>query len=114
MNKQELFEKIAQTAEVDKREVIKVMQAFEEVIIKALQRGEEVSLTGFGSWLPKFRSARGGVNPRNPSERINVPAVTVPKFKAGKRLKDALKNAHEDKQKSDNTQPSEMMGQTIG
>lgn len=96
MNKQELFEKIAQTADVDKREVIRVMQAFEEVVIEALRRGEEVSLTGFGSWLAKFRSARGGVNPRNPAERINVPAVTVPKFKAGKRLKDALKNVYEE------------------
>ncbi len=105
MNKQELFEKIAQTAETDKHEVARIMQAFEEVVIKALQKGEEISLTGFGSWLAKFRSARGGVNPRNPSERINVPAVTVPKFKAGKRLKDALKKAHEQADPEDNSQP---------
>lgn len=91
MNKQELLEKIAQTAQAEKKEVIKVMEAFEEVVIKALKQGEEVTLTGFGTWLAKFRSARGGVNPQNPSERIQVPAVTVPKFRAGKTLKDALK-----------------------
>jgi len=91
MNKQELFEKIAQNAQTEKKEVIKVMEAFEEVVIKALKRGEEVTLTGFGTWLAKFRSARGGVNPQNPTERIQVPAVTVPKFRAGKTLKDSLK-----------------------
>jgi nucleoid DNA-binding protein len=43
--------------------------------------------------MAKFRSSRMGVNPQNPSERIQIPAVTIPKFKAGKGLKDALKAA---------------------
>jgi len=101
MNKQELFEKIAQNAQVEKKEVIKVMESFEEVVIKSLQQGEEVTLTGFGTWLAKFRSARGGVNPQNPSERIQVPAVTVPKFRAGKTLKDALKKKEPVEEKKD-------------
>ncbi len=91
MNKQELFDKIAQEIHGNKKEVARIMAAFEKVVITALQRGEEVSLTGFGTWLAKFRSARGGVNPQNPAERIRIPAVTVPKFRAGKTLKDALK-----------------------
>jgi len=91
MNKQELFDKIAQEIHGDKKEVMRIMMAFEKVVIAALQRGEEVTLTGFGTWLAKFRSARGGVNPQKPTERIQIPAVTVPKFKAGKTLKDALK-----------------------
>lgn len=96
MNKVELIEKITEKAGVDKKEVIKVLEGFEKVVIKSLQSGEEVTLTGFGTWLAKFRSARGGVNPQNPSERIQVPAVTVPKFRAGKTLKDALKHKKEE------------------
>ena len=89
------MDKIADKTGVDKKEVIKVLEGFEEVVIKSLQAGEEVTLTGFGTWLAKFRSARGGVNPQRPSERIQVPAVTVPKFRAGKTLKDALKKKTE-------------------
>jgi DNA-binding protein HU-beta len=62
-----------------------------EVITETLVKDDEVTLTGFGTFSAKFRSSRMGVNPQNPSERIKVPAVTVPKFKAGKALKDALK-----------------------
>ncbi len=109
MNKQELFGKIAQTAQVEKKEVIKIMEAFEEVVIKSLQQGEEVTLTGFGTWLAKFRSARGGVNPQNPSERIQVPAVTVPKFRAGKTLKDALKKKEAIKEEEGNNNESEQI-----
>lgn len=95
MNKAELIDKIAAKTGLDKKEVIKVMEGFEDVVIGSLQKGEEVTLTGFGTWLAKFRSARGGVNPQKPSERIQVPAVTVPKFRAGKTLKDALKKKSE-------------------
>lgn len=91
MNKLELIDKIAAKAGMDRKEVIKVLEAFEAVVITSLQSGEEVTLTGFGTFLAKFRSARGGVNPQNPSQRIGIPAVTVPKFRAGKALKDALK-----------------------
>ena len=91
MNKQELLEKIAEKSGVEKKEVAKAIEAFEAIVIENLKKGEEVTLTGFGTWLAKFRSARGGVNPQNPTERIKVPAVTVPKFRAGKTLKDALK-----------------------
>jgi len=73
---------------------VKVLEGFEEVVIDSLKVGTEVTLTGFGTFLAKFRSARGGVNPQNPSERIQIPAVTVPKFRAGKTLKYALKHVN--------------------
>jgi DNA-binding protein HU-beta len=95
MNKVELIDKLAEKLSMDKKEVTKVLEGFEELVISSLQKGEEVTLTGFGTWLAKFRSARGGVNPQNPSERIQVPAVTVPKFRAGKTLKDSLKKKAE-------------------
>lgn len=92
MNKAELCESIASKLSLNKTEVERVVDAFEETIMATLKTGNEVSLTGFGTFSAKHRSARAGVNPRNPSERIQVPAVTIPKFKAGKALKDALKN----------------------
>ncbi len=91
MNKIELLNLIAEKSGVDHADVEKVMNTFEDVVIENLQQNKEVTLTGFGTWSAKFRSARMGVDPQNPSERIQIPAVTVPKFKAGKTLKDALK-----------------------
>ncbi len=92
MNKASLIDKISEKTEVERRLVLQVLDAFEETVIERLKAGDEVTLTGFGTFIAKFRSARGGVNPQKPAERINVPAVTVPKFRAGKTFKDALKN----------------------
>lgn len=91
MNKAELIEKIAEKVGVTKKQSEDMLEAFEEITTGTLKAGGEVTLTGFGTFMAKHRSARGGVNPQNPKERIQVPAVTVPKFKAGKALKDALK-----------------------
>ncbi|MFA5107573.1 MAG: HU family DNA-binding protein [Patescibacteria group bacterium] len=91
MNKAELMEKLAEKAHVTKKQAEDVMQAFEDITYETLRAGGEVTLTGFGTFLAKERHARMGVNPQNPSERIKIPTVTVPKFKAGKALKDALK-----------------------
>ena len=92
MNKVELIEKIATKTNLDKKQVAQVLEGFEAVVIKALKEGEEVTLTGFGTWLAKFRSARMGVNPQRHKERIKIPAVTIPKFRSGKTLKDALRH----------------------
>lgn len=91
MNKAELSEKIAERVGITKKQVEDVFDAFEELVINALKTGGEVTLTGFGTFLAKRREARAGVNPQNPTEKIQIGAVTVPKFKAGKSLKDALK-----------------------
>ena len=69
----------------------RLLDAFMEVVIISLQNKEDVTLTGFGTFSARVREARMGVNPRNPTERIRIPTVTVPKFKAGKTLKDSLK-----------------------
>lgn len=91
MNKAELIEKIAEKTNIHKKEVEKVMESFEETVVNTLKEGGEVTLTGFVTFMVKTRSARAGVNPRNPSEKIQIPEVRVPKFKAGKGLKDSLK-----------------------
>jgi len=105
MNKVELIDKIAEKTGIDKREVTKVLEGFEEIVISSLKKGEEVTLTGFGTWLAKFRSARIGVNPQKPNERIKMPSMTVPKFRAGKTLKDALKGKEE--VKTEEAKPAE-------
>ncbi|MFA6909388.1 MAG: HU family DNA-binding protein, partial [Patescibacteria group bacterium] len=66
-------------------------EAFTLTITDVLKAKGEVTITGFGTFMAKERSARAGVNPQNPSERIQIGAVTIPKFKSGKALKDALK-----------------------
>lgn len=92
MNKIELAEKIAEKIGVTKKQAEDMLEAFEDVVTTTMKTGGEVTLTGFGTFMANRREARMGVNPRNPSEKIQIPAVTVPKFKAGKSLKDALKN----------------------
>ena len=92
MNKAELSEKIASQVGLTKKQADEVLEALESVVIAALKQGQEVTLTGFGTFSARVRTARMGVNPQNPSERIEIPEVVVPKFKAGKALKDALKS----------------------
>lgn len=91
MNKAELINIIADKVGVSKREAEEMVETVVGTITSELKKGGEVTLTGFGSFSAKKRAARNGVNPQNPSEKIKIPAITVPKFKAGKALKDALK-----------------------
>lgn len=93
MNKHALAEAIAQKVGVAKQQAEAMLDAFEEITTETLRTGGEVSLTGFGSFLTRRRAARKGVNPQRPAEPIEIPAVTICKFKAGKNLKEALKNA---------------------
>ena len=91
MNKAELIDKLAEKTGLVKKQVEDVLQGFEDVVVETLKENGEVTLTGFGTFMAKERSARTGVNPQNPTEKIQIAAVRVPKFKAGKSLKDALK-----------------------
>lgn len=91
MNKAELAQVLAEKMNLSKRETEDIVNTMVDVITTTLRKGEEVVLTGFGAFSVKQRAARTGVNPQNPSEKIQIPAVKVPKFKAGKALKDALK-----------------------
>ena len=91
MNKASLIERIAAEAAVSKKDAERMLEGLVKIIIGELKAGNEVTITGFGTFLARTRHARGGVNPQNPSERIEIPEVTVAKFKTGKTLKDALK-----------------------
>lgn len=91
MNKQELVDALATKLGVGKTEAEKMLYAFVDVVTEALRSGQEVAISGFGSFEVKARNARMGVNPRNPEQRIEIPALKVPKFRAGKNLKDAVR-----------------------
>lgn len=91
MNKAALIERIAAEAAVSKKQAESMLESLVDIIIKELKAGNEVTITGFGTFLARSRHARGGVNPQKPTERIQIPEVKVAKFKTGKTLKDALK-----------------------
>lgn len=89
MNKGELIEKVADKADLSKADAGRAVDAIIEAISKALKKGDQVSLVGFGTFAVKKRAARQGRNPRT-GETIQISASKVPGFKAGKALKDAV------------------------
>lgn len=91
MNKALLIETIVGKTGLSRKQVETVLNTFQDIIISTIRQGGEVTLTGFGTFLSRNRHARMGVDPRNPSKRIQIPEVRVPKFKAGQALKNSLK-----------------------
>ncbi len=91
MNKIEFIQKLSDKSGISKKETEHLVNSMVELIIDTLRTGSEVTITGFGTFSARERHARMGVNPQKPDEPMKIPKVTVPKFKAGKTLKDALK-----------------------
>ena len=93
MTKQEFVDKIASKTDLSRRDAAKAVDAFLDTITESLQGGEEVAFTGFGKFSTQRRAARQGVNPRNPSQKVQIPAATVPRFSAGSQLKQAVRGS---------------------
>ena len=91
MTKQEFVDKVAQRANLSRRDAAEAVDAVLESITDTLKSGGEVNFTGFGKFSAAARAAREGVNPRT-GERVHIAATTVPKFSAGSQLKQALKS----------------------
>ncbi len=91
MTKQEFVEKVAAKSGLSKREAQTAVDAMLDSITDALKSGNDVAFTGFGKFTTQRRAARMGVNPRNPSQKVSIPAATVPKFSAGSTLKQAVR-----------------------
>lgn len=89
MNKNELIAKVAEDARLTKGEAGEAVEATLENITRALQRGDDVRLVGFGTFSVSHRSATTGRNPMT-KETIHIPASKNAKFKAGKQLKQAV------------------------
>jgi DNA-binding protein HU-beta len=91
VTKQEFVDKVSQKGNLSRREAADAVDAVLESITEVLRSGGEVNFTGFGKFSTQHRKERQGVNPRNPSEKVTIPAATVPKFSAGSTLKTAVK-----------------------
>lgn len=91
MNKDQLVEAVLAKAGLEtKKSAQDAVEALFDTVQATLSKGEEVAISGFGTFSVKKRAARAGVNPKT-GEKIQIAAATVPKFKAGKGLKEAVK-----------------------
>lgn len=89
MNKAELIDAIAESADLSKASAGRALDAALDTITNAMKKGDSVTLVGFGTFTVRKRAARSGRNPRT-GETIKIKAAKVPAFKPGKALKDAL------------------------
>ena len=89
MNKSDLIDAIAESAELTKADAGRALDGFIGAVTKALGNGEAVALVGFGTYSVKERAERKGRNPQTGAE-ITIKAAKIPSFKAGKSLKDAV------------------------
>lgn len=90
MTKSELIDKMAEAADISKVAAGKALGAVLDGVKVSLKKGQKVSLVGFGTFSVTKRKARKGRNPKT-GETIKIAAAKVPKFTAGKGLKDAIK-----------------------
>ncbi|NCP67607.1 HU family DNA-binding protein [bacterium] len=90
MSKGDLITAIANRAGLTKKAAADALEAFIDTVSGELTNGEQVTITGFGTFKVSHRAARTGVNPQNPSQKIQIKASKVPTFKAGKNLKEAV------------------------
>ncbi len=90
MNKNDLVAQVSEEADISKVDSARAVDAVFDTITNSLKSGQEVRLVGFGTFSTAQRKASKGRNPRT-GEPIDIPASIQPKFKAGKGLKDALK-----------------------
>lgn len=92
MNKSELINSLSEETAFSKKDVSRVLDSLIRIIERTLRRGDKVSITGFGTYWVSRRPARKGINPST-KERIDLPEVSVPRFKPGKHLRELIKSA---------------------
>ena len=90
MNKSEFVSRVAKQGELTGAEADRVVKVVLDVITEALRNGEDVAFAGFGKFSVSERAARTGVNPQDPSKKVEIPARTVPRFTPGAVLKEAV------------------------
>lgn len=90
MNKAQLVEAVAKNTQLTKTHVEDALNSALDVIKKSVKKGDDVTLVGFGTFTKSKRKARAGRNPQTGKE-IKIPASTVPRFRAGKEFKDAVR-----------------------
>lgn len=89
MNKSELVEAVAKSADISKAAAERVLSSMIDSVVKAVSKGDTVTLVGFGTFKSAKRAARTGKNPKT-GEPLKIAATTVPKFSAGATFKAAV------------------------
>lgn len=90
VNKDAIVAEVSEKTELSKKDIETVIETMMDIITRNLQGGNKVTLTGFGTFRVSNRAEREGINPQT-KEKIQIPAMKVPKFTAGKALKEAVK-----------------------
>lgn len=91
MNKLQLTEQLAARLGITHSEAERFLNTLITMIYETLRGGDKVNISGFGQFSVSHRASRIGVNPRNPSQKITIPELNTPKFKAGEAFKAAVK-----------------------
>ena len=91
MNKSDLIEQLAAKLGITNTDSERYVNALVSMIYEKLNSGDKVNISGFGQFSVSHRAPRTGVNPRNPSQKITIPELNTPKFKAGEAFKEAVK-----------------------
>ena len=91
MNKLQLTEQLAAKLGITHSEAERFLNTMIGMVYDTLRGGDKVNISGFGQFSVSHRASRIGVNPRNPSQRITIPELNTPKFKAGEAFKEAVK-----------------------
>lgn len=91
MNKLQLTEQLAAKLGITHSEAERMVNTLINQIYEILRSGDKVNISGFGQFSVSHRASRIGVNPRNPSQKITIPELNTPKFKAGEAFKAAIK-----------------------
>lgn len=90
MTKRELVEKLAKKNNISKRKAEAFLNSFSNLVMETVSKNQKVSVTGFGVFDLGKRAARRGVDPRTQAE-IKIPAMKMPRFRAGKRFKESVR-----------------------
>jgi DNA-binding protein HU-beta len=90
MTKRELVEEVAKAANITNKQAERVIEKTAMIIMSEVKHGQKVNITGFGTFYLGKRAARAGINP-NTGDKIDIPKIMLPKFRAGSRFKNMVR-----------------------
>ena len=90
MNKSELINCLSEETTFSKKDIARVLDGFQRVVQRTLKKGDRLQWARFGTWFVSHRPAREGINPAT-KERIKLGPINVPRFKAGKNLREVVR-----------------------
>lgn len=89
MNKSELIDSLSVETRFNRRDIVRILDAFRDNVVRALKKGDKIQWSGFGTFTLSRRSARNGINPQT-KKSMFLPETFVPKFKPGKNFKEMV------------------------